>query len=326
MSYDSVMDLLDDNSEENETQSASKAGDSSYNNQDDSYENQKDIDFDCKMNPFSISDFAEELKIISEDTNRSYFEHSKSISAYSVANDCIGKTVYKILGKPVESFSHKWLPIMLRSVLGNAVHDFIQLNTNQFTEKEVTLKAPSINFSGRLDGLIGNNVLNEIKSCTYDDYRKIIKSRKPRKTDFLQAMVYVYMLKFYLTEIKTADIKRRTPPPVLNEYDIDTIQFIYVAHDINCADIDDLGQCLQLAKDIRKEFSSKTNEFCFITSLEVDISSIDVNPIFEYIERKINAINYYINNNKFPTKNDEFVNKKDCFFCLYSNSGVCDLK
>jgi len=62
----------------------------------------------------------------------------------------------------------------MRSTIGTAIHDFVQSNTNQFTESEVSLKIPSIKFSGRLDNLIGPNILVEIKSCTYSDYEKLL--------------------------------------------------------------------------------------------------------------------------------------------------------
>jgi len=102
----------------------------------------------------------------------------------------------------VKSFADKWLPILLRSTIGTAIHEFIQSNTNQFTEGEVSLKIPSIKFSGRLDNLIGPNILIEIKSCTYADYEKIIRTRKPRVSDFYQAIVYKYILENILMRLE----------------------------------------------------------------------------------------------------------------------------
>jgi len=122
--------------------------------------------------PFDVELFTEEIRAKSEKDNRLRQYYSSTISGYSIAHDCIGATVLKIMNYPVKSFAHKWLPIVMRASLGNAVHDCIQKNSDQFTEQEKSIKVPSIRCSVRLDCLIGDNILVEIKSCTYTDYKR----------------------------------------------------------------------------------------------------------------------------------------------------------
>ena len=153
-------------------------------------------------NLFDIEVFAEELRRKSENKNRGYLTAAKNINAYDVANNCIRQIVYKLSGTPIKSYADRWLPIFLRTALGSAVHNFLQENTKQFTEQEVSLKVPSLKFSGRLDALIGNNILIEIKSMPYDEYEKAIRTNTPRNKDFIQALLYVYMLENHIDEIK----------------------------------------------------------------------------------------------------------------------------
>ena len=282
------------------------------------------VDADQKaLMPFNMQKFVSEVAKKSDNKGRAYSQLTQSISGYDIATNCIGNTVYKLQNMPVKSFASKWLPIAMRGVIGTAVHDFIQDTSEQFTELEPTLKIPSIRFSGRLDGLIGNNVLVEIKSCTYTDYQKIIKTMSPRLPDFRQCMAYKYILENHLDEAKNANVKRRTQPPVLDKYNIDTLQFIYVAHDLLASDIEDFGEMLNRIKHIKKVLNSRSNSFFFMSTLTVNLTDEISKPHIDYVEDKIKRINWYVDNNKFPTKDDPYVNKK-CFFCLYDK--VCQLK
>lgn len=283
--------------------------------------------FDERVNkgkPFDINLFADELRDISEVKNKAYAELSGNITGYSIAHDCILNTVKKLLNHPVQSFSDKWLPIIMRSELGSAAHTVLQSNTTQFTEIERSLKVPSIRFSGRLDALIGNNVLVEIKSCTYSDYQKIIKKQQPRTPDFYQAMTYKYIIENHLDEAKNPGVPIRSEPPMLDKYEIDTIQFIYIAHDICSSDIEDLGQALKAISEFKKTVNSKYNKFFFMTSVVLDVNCFDQTPFIDYIKNKISAINYYVDNNKLPTKEDPFIDTGKCFYCLYY--GNCELR
>jgi hypothetical protein len=274
--------------------------------------------------PFDIATFSQEVADKAENKNKIYAQVASNINAYDVADNCIRQIVYKLSGTPVSSFGDKWLPLSFRSTLGSACHDFIQGISQQFTESEISLKIPSIRFSGRIDNLIGCNVIVEIKSCTYKDYQKIVRDQKPRVADFYQVMTYKYILENYLEESKKQDIKTRTPKPILNEYKIDTIQFIYLAHDITASDIEDFSVALRAVDVIKKQLNSKNNPFYFITSLVLDTNCFDQEPYINFIKDKMTQINWFLDNNKLPPGNNEYVNRKKCFFCHYNP--ICDIK
>lgn len=314
-------DILDDFKDNDETKTiASEASTNNYSNQ---LDEQQEVSEGERAKPFDTKEFANELKRKSEEKNKKFAAYSENINAYGIAQECISAVVKKILNYPVESYADKWLPLVMRSTIGTAIHDVIQNNTSQFTETEASIKVPSIRFSGRLDGIIGNNVLVEIKSCPYKDYEWIVKNQQPRKSDFYQLMIYKYIIENYIDEIKSHDKKLRTPAPKLNNYNIDTLQFIYVAHDICAADVETLDEALNSVKNVKKILNSKSNDFFFITSAILDVNCFDPTPYIKYIKSKIDNINYYINHNKLPTKDDPFVDKKKCFFCLYQST--CEL-
>ena len=277
-----------------------------------------------RAKPFDVAVFSNEVANKAENKNRIYAEVASNINAYDVADNCIRQIVYKLSKTPVKSFGDKWLPLSFRATLGSACHDFIQGITNQFTETEVSLKIPSIRFSGRLDNLRGYNVLAEIKSCTYKDYQKIIRDQKPRIADFYQVMTYKYVLENFLEEAKDESIKTRSNKPALDSYDIDTLQFIYLAHDITASDIDDFSMALKIVDAIKKQLNSKRNPFYFITSIVLDTSTFDAEPYYDFIRRKIQEINEFLDTNTLPPGSNEFINKKKCFFCHYYS--ICDIK
>jgi len=281
-----------------------------------------DIQYGCGV-PFDVNLFAEEIRIKSENENRIRQYNSNTISGYSIGHECIGSTILKIFNHPIKNFSNKWLPIIMRAALGNAVHDTIQKNTNQFTEQERSLKVPSIRCSVRLDCLNSNNVLAEIKSCTYSDYQKILKTKSPRIGDFYQCVMYKYLIENHLEEIKSQK-KLRSPAPQLDYYNIDTLQFIYVAHDILSSDAESFAECMKIMKEVKQMLKSKYNKFFFITALTIDLKSIDIAPYINFVKSKIDRINWYIDNNKIPTSEDEFVDMSKCFFCLYNDT--CPIK
>ena len=279
-----------------------------------------------QANPFDIGLFLDELYDNSEKKNREYnLKFAKNINAYDLTTNCIGQVIYKLQKTPVRSFADKWLPILMRGVIGNAVHDFIQSNTKQFTELERVLKVPSIRFSGRLDGLVGWNVLSEIKSCPYSDYRKIIKTQKPRASDFFQVIIYRYMLHHYLEEIQSLKLRKKASykPPSLKKYNINKIQFIYVAHDLVADDTEDFSVALKKIAMLKKQLTSRTNKFFFITSLVIDINDEIAKPFEDRMLGKLKRINEYVETNRFPTINDPYVDKTKCFFCLYKE--ICQI-
>jgi len=309
--FNGLMDLIEDPNSEKIT--ASNAGDQKITED-------KDVIIPKNVGkPFDLQYYCDEVRKKSEEKNRIYSYYAENISGYGIANECIGTTIFKILNYPVEDFSNKWLPIVMRASIGKAIHDTIQENTDQFTEQERSMKIPSIRTSVRLDGLISNNVLVEIKSCTYDDYRKILRNQSPRIADFYQVMMYKYILENYLDECKQ-QTNTRTPPPQLDEYNIDTIQFIYVAHDIIASDVESFAECMKIVKDVKKTLKSKNNQFFFMTSLVLRTDQFDTSPYINYIKEKIEAINYYIDRNKVPHVDNKFVDTKKCYFCLYNKN------
>lgn len=277
-----------------------------------------------RREPFDVSVFAKEVAEKAENKNRVYAEVASNINSYDVADNCIRQIVYKLTGVPVASFGDKWLPLSFRSTLGSACHDFIQGISKQFTESEISVKVPSIRFSGRIDNLIGTNVLAEIKSCTYSDYQKIIRTQKPRIADFYQVMAYKYVLENHLEETKDESIKTRTPKPKQDEYKIDTLQFIYLAHDITASDIEDFSVALKVVKSVKQQLKSRYNPFYFITSVILDTTCFDSKPYVDFITGKITSINNYLDTNTLPPGDDPYVNRKKCFFCHYSS--ICDIK
>lgn len=269
--------------------------------------------------PFNIDTFTQELYQKSAVKNQLYREAIQNISAYDISSGCIREIVYKLNNTPVESFADTWLPILMRSTIGTAIHDFIQNNTNQFTEREVSLKIPSIRFSGRLDNLIGPNNLIEIKSCPYSDYEKIITTRKPRVSDFYQAMTYKYILENYLEEARDSkiEIRKGTRKPKFDKYEINTVQFIYVAHDVTATDVNSFGEILERIKQLKRLLNSKSNSFFFITTMLVNVTNEIAEPFLQYVDHKIKAINDYMDKQQLPSLDDPYVDTKACFFCIY---------
>ena len=273
--------------------------------------------------PFDLNVFSKEVYDKSHNKNRDHAAHAVNMNAYDIAVNCSRQIVYKLLQTPVKSFADKWLPIVFRAQLGKACHDFVQLQSDQFTEAEVSLKIPSIRLSVRLDNLIGYNVLVEIKSCTYSDYQRIIRNQKPRKDDFMQSMVYKYVLENHLAEAKDPSIAVRSNKPALDEYKIDTIQFIYLAHDITASDVEDISEALLLIAKIKKQLKSKNNPFYFMTTLTIDTHTFDQTPFMDFIKGKMKSINNYVETGKLPGPDDPYVVKSKCFFCKYYP--ICDI-
>lgn len=268
---------------------------------------------------FDLDILIQEMYDKNTQKNKDMVEKQKYMSSYDISSSCIGNIIYKIRNTPIKSYASKWLPVVLRSYLGNAVHEFIQSNTSQFTEKEVSLKVPSIRFSGRLDCLINSDVLVEIKSLPYKDYKKIIKTKTPRTNDFYQTLAYKYILENHLEEAKNHTEETRTQKPILDSYNIKYIQFLYIVHDIMASDIEDMGEALACVEHVKKVLNSKSNTFYFMSNILLELENYDLSPYLTYIKNKIERVNYYLDNNLDVSKDDEFIDSKACFFCLYTN-------
>lgn len=269
-------------------------------------------------NLFDVNDFIQDVTNNSRNKNQSMSLASTNINSYDIAHNCIRIPFFKINNYPVPDYKDNWLPVIMRTKLGHAVHDFIQESYHSFTEQEISMKVPSIRASARLDCMIGKNVLVEIKSCTYADYATILRQRKPRDPDFFQTVFYKYLLENHLDECKQ-QTNTRTPPPAQDNYDIKYIQFIYVAHELMAADCGSISECIEVSKKVKQMLSSKHNHFQYITAITIDLNTIDITPHMDYIIKKLESTNYYLNNNIVPPMTDPFINSKSCHFCLYKH-------
>lgn len=267
---------------------------------------------------FNIDQFVDFIKQASIEDNRRFFNESKYIIASDITNSCIRQTVFRLLKVPTTIREDVWLPVRFRSYLGKAIHSFIQDHYN-FSEIEVSMRVPSINVSLRIDAIINNNVLVEVKSLPFKDYVNIVKSRSPRFGDFKQLTLYKYIIENYLDEIKSVPLDEiRTQPPKLDSYNIDTFQIIYVAHDVISTDFESISDMYKYISWFKKVVNSKDNQFYFICCLDFKLDSIpNLNGLIDEIKEHIKEINYYVNNSTIPPMNHKFVNKKMCYFCQY---------
>lgn len=273
---------------------------------------------------FDITEFERELFVNSANNNREQQQYSTSVNAYDLMG-CIRAALFKYFKIPVKSFANKWLPILMRSSIGRAIHSFIQKNTQQFTETEVYVKVPSLHFSGRVDAVINNDVLVEIKSCTYTDYKTIINSKRPRVKDFYQTVIYKYFLENYCDEIKKYCKNRKIVygnVPKQDKYDFVNIQYIYVAHDIVSADASSISEALKVMKEVKRQLNSKYNRFFFITSLVINSQNDIIKDALLHVVDRIKEFNSFIEANKIPPLDHKYVNKSDCYFCIYKD--VCE--
>jgi len=266
---------------------------------------------------FDVDEFVQEMANNSHEQNKKHHEYQENLNAYDLTMNCSRQIILKILNYPIESYQDAWLPLKFRAALGSAVHDFIQENYSGFTELEPSLKIPSIRTSVRLDGLINHDVLIEIKSCTFSDYEKILRTRTPRDSDFYQSIFYRWVLHNHLKEAQQ-QTKTRTPPPKLDKYDIRYIQMIYVAHDLLASDINSLSEAKALNSKIKKMLKSRYNQFYFITALTLDLNVIDPIPYEAYIVGKLNHVLQHLSNRTIPRLDDPYINNS-CFFCPYKN-------
>jgi len=266
---------------------------------------------------FDINRFIDNIRKKSLEENRAYFENSHFINAYDITSSCIRQTVYRLLKVPVVIKEDVWLPVSFRAKLGKAIHDFIQSNY-EFTEVEISMRVPSIRISLRIDALINNNVLVEIKSLPFKDYIKVVKTKTPRISDFKQMVLYKYILENYLSEIKQTPVSNNKVKPKLDNYNIQYFQLIYVAHDVLSSDFSTYSEMMKYISNFKKIVDSRHNQFFFISSLDFDLSSLNLESYVSEIVEKISEINKFVSSNKIPPINHKFIDKKQCYFCQFS--------
>ncbi len=272
-----------------------------------------------KSTLFNVDNFVIDVKQASIKNNKRILENAVNMNAYDISNSCIREVVFKLLKTPIRYYAHKWLPITFRAALGKAIHNYIQNTSTIFTEQECSMRVPSLRISVRLDCLINDNVLIEIKSLPYKDYKKVYQNNQPRLADFYQAVLYKYLIENYLSEIQSQSIDTlRSKPPKLKKYKIEYLQFIYVANDLISQDTTSISQELKLITNFKKLLKSRYNKFFFINTITIDLKSIDITQHINFIISKINEINNYINANKIPSKDHKYI-ETNCFFCFYNS-------
>lgn len=289
-------------------------------NKKDPYEQNNDDNQSSETNDlklFKTTDFINDLQSRSHEKNKERLNKGKNINAYDISVECIRKVLFKLLNYPVKDYSDNWLPISMRGTIGNAVHDFIQ-ESNLFTETELILKVPSLRISGRLDGMINNNVMVGIKSVAYKDYETILKKQLPRKTDFIQEIIYTYLIENHLEEIKKQKPYFNFKLPSLDKYNIEYLQFIYVCHELIASDDQGMTNDINFSKSLKKKLSSRSNPFWFITTLTIDLKGVDTQKYIDYILEKVQEINTHFDQNKIPELNNKFVDTKQCYFCIFN--------
>jgi hypothetical protein len=270
---------------------------------------------------FSVDRFKAKLKEKVSNKNKNYQEYSSTINAYDVFS-CARIPYFRIKSYPVPDYSSSYLPVELRCQLGTACHEFLQEVDGIFTETEVCLKHPDLKISARLDALINHNVLVEIKSCGFNDYEKILKSNTPRVHDFWQTIFYKYMLENHLEIMKKQAPTRSGSAPALDFYNIDTIQLVYVCHELIAAEANTIGESVERAKILKRQLESKKNPFWFIKTLTIDLNKVNVEPYINHIKEKLAFILNSLETNTIPPLDSKFIDKKDCYFCLYNK--ICN--
>lgn len=289
----------------------------------------KDEDNNYAPRFFNIEEFISNLKKKSEKSKFERFLFSDNINAYDISQCCIAQVLYRLYNTPVPSYEDIWLPVYMRSVIGSAVHDFIQSNFN-FDETEVVIKIDKFKFSGRVDAIINNDVLVEIKTVSYNDYKSIINKNAPRNKDLYQTLIYKHLLENYLDEINLTkerlikedhNNKSKYNWPKQNNYNFKYIQFIYIAHDLTSSDVSSISEALYIQKQIKKQLNSKYNKFFFIKDIIIDINQNKdyYTQIENNLFNKLQKILFYFNRNKLPDPTDEYIDKNQCFFCLYKD-------
>jgi len=270
---------------------------------------QEEIKADPDVLPrFTVDGFEEYLRQSIEEEKR----RGKNITAYDIAKECIRKTVFRILGFPMEGIKFHWLPVTLRAEIGNAVHKYVQTKYKGFTEKELTLIVPSKNVWMRADCLIGPTNIIEIKTCSYDEYSGILEKEKPRGADLYQVLIEKYLLENFGNEINE-NLLKRGKQLRYSDYKIDYLQFIYVCNELFSAD-KTIDESVRDAK-LMKEKLKIGGGFWFMKVIDIDLKRVNLQKYEERVVSKLNDINRFLRTNNAPPINNEFVDKTQCPFC-----------
>jgi len=206
---------------------------------------------------FHLKDFIINLKNNSIKQQFDRLVYSSNITAYDIAQSCSRQVLYKLLNYPVKLYESVWLPVLFRAKIGTAIHDFIQENFD-FDEIEVVIKIPEFKFSGRIDAINGNDVLIEIKTVPFTEYKEIIECNFPRNKDLKQTLVYKYLLENHIEKIRPDDNSSSTEHnfPKKSNYKFNYIQFIYIAHDLISAEYNTINESIEITKIIKNKIKN----------------------------------------------------------------------
>jgi len=268
------------------------------------------------------------IRQFSETNNLTYNFFSEKITAYDIFENCILQVYYRLSKVPIQQYTDIYLPLIIRNKIGIAVHSILQ-SIIPFTEVEVDLFVKSRMFKGKIDAILGNSTLVEIKTVSYNDYRTIIQSKSPRKKDILQLLVYKYFIENYLDEIKQ-ESENLSNPPKQDTYNIKTLQFLYIAYDLTSSDLT-LEESVKIQQNLKRQLKSKYNSFFFLDVITINLDNdkevlnFYENKFKKDIEEKIDLILKSIELGIEPDFMDETINKfidtRKCYFCFYKH--VC---
>jgi len=277
-----------------------------------------------KVTFFDIDKFAANLKNNSSKRNFDRYLFSENITAYDVAHNCIRQVLYRLYNTPIPYYNDIWLPVYMRQIIGNAVHEFIQDNF-EFSEVEVAIKIDEFRFSGRIDAIINNNVLVEIKTVSFNDYRAIVNSNTPRDKDIKQVLIYKHLLENYLDKINETKNKLQDSDkynwPKLDKYNIQYLQFIYIAHDLISSDVSSISEAIAIQRELKKKLNSKYNKFYFIKDIIIEVNNEHRKIEHQLFDKLMSIIDYY-NKHILPEKSD-YIDTKQCYFCMYKS--ICTI-
>jgi hypothetical protein len=112
--------------------------------------------------------------------------------------------------------------------------------------------------------------------------------------------------------------------PKLSKYNVDKLQFLYIAHDIVSSQAETYAEMLECVKSVKKVLNSRQNPFFFITTVIVDLDEETCNKMDEFIKGKFEDIHHYLRTETNPDDTSRYVNKKNCYFCPYKS--ICKLE
>jgi len=179
----------------------------------------------------------------------------------------------------------------------------------------------------RLDAMINDDTIVEIKSCSYADYSKIMRTRSPRTGDFYQVVFYRWLLQNHLAEIKQQKPTHGGTLPSLPNYDnVKNIVLLYVCHELIAGDDNEsMAEAVKFGTNLRryaKKENPGPNDFWFILPLTIKTDDIDIAGYEKHLTDKLDAILEHYYAKKIPDMSNPYVDTSKCFFCGFKS--ICN--